>query len=221
MHERKHEHVHERERNLEQDATAEARQEPQQEQRHEQAKRWPSPRIYVASLGDYNAGTLHGEWIDAAQEPAAIYAEIKTMLDASEEEDAEEFAIHDYEGFGSMRVREYESIDWIARVAQGIAEHGTAFGHWAAHCQTEIGHSERQATLERFEESYMGVWESETAYAESLLDDYGVDTMLDEAVPSGLRHFIKVDYNAFAAELFTELWAVRDEEGVHVYSVNS
>ena len=25
------------------------------------------PRIYVASLSDYNAGRLHGEWIDADQ----------------------------------------------------------------------------------------------------------------------------------------------------------
>jgi antirestriction protein len=139
------------------------------------------------------------------------------MLEASDEEGAEEFAIHDYEGFGSLRVGEYESIDWIAAVAQGIAEHGNAFGHWAAHCQTEVGHSERAEALGRFEEAYMGVWESEAAYAESLLDDYGVDTMLDEAIPSGLRHFVNVDYEAFAAELFMELWAVRDEEGVHVF----
>jgi hypothetical protein len=29
-----------------------------------------TPRIYVASLADYNAGRLHGSWLDAARNPA-------------------------------------------------------------------------------------------------------------------------------------------------------
>jgi antirestriction protein len=194
-------------RSTEQSATA------QEQPERARQRTSPSPRIYVASLSDYNAGTLHGEWIDADQEPAAIYESIRAMLEASEEDTAEEFAIHDYEGFGSLRISEYESVDWVAQVALGIAEHGEAFGHWAVHIQSEVAHTERSAALTRFEEAYQGVWESEVAYAESLLDEH----VLDDAVPSGLRHFVKVDYGAFAAELFMELWAVRDAEGVHVF----
>jgi len=89
------------------------------------------PTIYVASLSDYNAGTLHGAHIDAAQEPDAIYAEIKAMLDASPEfrafpagGPAEEWAIHDYEGFGPWRLSEYQSIETVSLVARAIEEFG-------------------------------------------------------------------------------------------------
>jgi antirestriction protein len=183
-----------------------------------------APRIYVASLSDYNAGTLHGEWIDADQEPDAIYAEIRAMLAGSEEANAEEFAVHDYEDFGSMRIGEYESIPRIAKIASGIAEHGAALGHWAEHCQQEFGHcagptgeSEWSEALGRFDEAYQGVWESEEAYAESVLNDWGLPEMLDSALPEGLRPYVDVDYKAFAADLFTELLAVRDEAGVHLF----
>lgn len=39
-----------------------------------------SPRIWVASLSDYNNGHLHGVWIDAAQDVDAIHDEIAAML---------------------------------------------------------------------------------------------------------------------------------------------
>ena len=35
------------------------------------------PRIYVASLADYNAGRLHGRWIGASQSASDIWKEIK------------------------------------------------------------------------------------------------------------------------------------------------
>jgi antirestriction protein len=209
----------------------EPKQEEMQPQEHEQQPGNPersrsglAPRIYVASLSDYNAGTLHGEWIDADQEPDAIYSEIRAMLVGSEEANAEEFAVHDYEDFGSVRIGEYESIPRIAKIASGIAEHGAAFSHWAEHCQQEFGHnagptgeSEWSEALDRFAEVYQGVWESEVAYAESVLTDWGLPEMLDGALPEGLRPYIDVDYKAFAAELFTELLAARDEDGVHVF----
>jgi len=64
-----------------------------------------TPRIYVACLAAYNAGRLHGRWIDAAQDAADIQAEVRKMLAASPQADAEEWAIHDYEGFGPLPQR--------------------------------------------------------------------------------------------------------------------
>src|SRR5439155_5846786 len=93
------------------------------ETRAEQARR-PEARIYVASLADYNAGRLHGAWINAVQEPERIQAEIATMLERSHEPLAEEWAIHDYEGFTGIRLSEYESIERISQIANGIAEYG-------------------------------------------------------------------------------------------------
>ena len=52
-------------------------------------------RIYVACLASYNAGILHGAWIDATQCIEAIHDQIAAMLAASQIEDAEEYAIHD------------------------------------------------------------------------------------------------------------------------------
>ena len=56
------------------------------------------PRIYVASLSDYNAGRLLGRWIDADLEAEANNAEISAMLAESREYPAEARALHDYEG---------------------------------------------------------------------------------------------------------------------------
>jgi len=53
-----------------------------------------TPRIYVASLADYNAGRLHGRWIDADRPAEAIREQIAQMLAESKAPVAEEWAIH-------------------------------------------------------------------------------------------------------------------------------
>lgn len=76
------------------------------------------PAIYVASLTDYNNGILHGRWIDALLSPAEIHRQIHEMLAGSPTttrtgEPAEEWAIHDHEGFGDVRLDAHESVDDI------------------------------------------------------------------------------------------------------------
>lgn len=86
----------------------------------------PVPRIYVASLADYNAGRLHGCWIVANQSPDDIYREIQEMLSASEVPNAEEWAIHDFEGFGDHRVDESARPATVVRTARlALAEAGS------------------------------------------------------------------------------------------------
>ena len=70
-----------------------------------------SRQIYVASLSDYNNGRLHGRWIDANQDFQAIWDEIGEMLAGSQDDPADEHAIHDASGFGAYRVGEYDSIE--------------------------------------------------------------------------------------------------------------
>ncbi|SKW27501.1 antirestriction protein [Mycobacteroides abscessus subsp. massiliense] len=53
------------------------------------------------------------------------------MLAQSPEENAEEFAIHDYDQFGSCRINEFDSIEKVSRIARGIKEYGEAFAAWA------------------------------------------------------------------------------------------
>src|SRR5262245_53299918 len=84
-------------------------------------------RIYVASLADYNAGTLLGRWIDTDKGEEHIWDEIKSLLADSREPVAEEWAIHDCEGFGSLSLSEYADIATVARLSQLIQEHGPVF----------------------------------------------------------------------------------------------
>jgi antirestriction protein len=154
------------------------------------------PRIYVASLSDYNAGRLHGAWIDADQEPEQIEVEIASMLARSPEPVAEEWAIHDYEGFGSLRLSEYESVERFSRIARGITEHGPAFAAWIDECGGD--EQDEQA----FEDCYLGNWPSRREFAEETLTDLGFEKLIDEHVP---QHF--VPYLHFDAEAY-----IRDVE---------
>ena len=71
-----------------------------------------TPSIYAACLASYNAGRLHGVWIDATQGIDHIDAEIRIMLSESFELDAEEWAIHDYENMPPQG--EYPDLEQIA-----------------------------------------------------------------------------------------------------------
>ena len=77
------------------------------------------PRIYVACLAAYNNGILHGTWIDADDDADAVNAMLKT----SPIPNAEELAIHDYEGFGNTGIDEYEGLDTVADKAAFIEAH--------------------------------------------------------------------------------------------------
>lgn len=160
-------------------------------------ERRPNPRIYVASLADYNEGRLHGAWIDAAQSSSDIVAAVRTMLRASPCPTAEEWAIHDYEGFGELTIHEYEDFETVAQVAAGIAEHGEAFAAYAEFidCDTSL--------LDGFEDAYMGEWENGVALAEELLEGSGIEEVINQ-LPESLRHYVTVDYEAYFDDLVTE-----------------
>jgi antirestriction protein len=83
-----------------------------------------TPRIYVACLASYNNGRLHGTWIDAYQSAETIWTEVEVMLESSPDPWAEEWAIHDYEGFGTIRLGESEPFARVAAMAAGIVEYG-------------------------------------------------------------------------------------------------
>jgi len=85
-----------------------------------------TPRIYVACLAAYNAGHLHGTWIQANQAVEDIRSEVSAMLTASPEPNAEEWAIHDYEGFGEIRLRAWETLERVTTIAAGITKHGVS-----------------------------------------------------------------------------------------------
>lgn len=201
-----------------------------------------SPRIYVACLAAYNNGCLHGTWIDADQPADEIWADIQAMLKESPENrtcqwcgatlvstdpvcwdkpcshgqhmpgHAEEWAIHDYEGFGELRLSEWESVERVAAIAAGIAEHGSAFAAWLAYDD-----SRDPADHEAFEDVYRGEWDSLREYAENYAEEVG---MYDAAEKTGFAH-VTVDIDALERDLDIEMYtAPADGYRVHVFDPN-
>ena len=145
----------------------------------------PDPiRIYVACLAAYNNGHLHGEWIEVTDE-ASIWEAVQAMLFTSPiEEDAEEWAIHDYEGFEGAEVGEYYSFENVVELAEYITEHG-ALG---AQVLNYYGGNIEDAKS-RFDE-YAGEYDSLADYAEELTEQSGLE------IPESLANYI--DYKAMA-----------------------
>lgn len=122
-------------------------------------------RIYVACLAAYNSGTLHGAWIDAQQEAEEINNAIRDMLKASPMDDAEEFAIHDYEGFEGAPIQEYSGIDEVAEMAAFIAEHGALGGGLINYL------NDLESARDALEDQYRGCYDSVEDFAEELTSE--------------------------------------------------
>lgn len=123
-----------------------------------------APRLYVACLSAYNNGYLHGWWIDADQELDDIWLDIKDMLAESPMNDAEEWAIHDYENFGSISLSEHEDLEEVCQWANLISEHSDDSGAVSAYISfaKDTG---LEITLEEFESRYCGHWQSGQDFA--------------------------------------------------------
>lgn len=167
-----------------------------------------NPRIYVACLAAYNNGYLHGAWIDVDQDADDIRGEISAMLARSPIKGAEEYAIHDYEGFEGVTIREYTSIESVARMGAFIAEHG-ALG--AGLLEQFVGDIDQAETA--LQDCYHGQHASLGDYMEELTVESGV------TIPEALRYYIDREAMARDAEMGGEFFTIetaRDE--VHVFS---
>jgi len=144
------------------------------------------PRIYVACLAAYNNGHLHGAWIDVGEDTNEVWDQIKAMLANSPIPDAEEHAIHDYEGFGGVRIEEYDSVETIVRIAGFLKEHGEIGAFVLEHCCIDF--DEANEMLER----YTGTHSSAAYFAEEL-------TLETTEIPSNLAYYI--NYEAMARDM--------------------
>jgi len=163
------------------------------------------PRIYVACLAAYNDGSLHGRWIDADQEAEDIQAEVTAMLETSPIEGAEEWAIHDYEGFEGVELSEHTGIPEVVMLADFITQHGKLGAELLQHFGGDID----QATAAF--DSYAGCYRSLSDYAQTLTED-------TTEIPETIAKY--VDYGAMARdmELGGEVFTIElGFEDVHVF----
>jgi antirestriction protein len=160
----------------------------------------------VACLAAYNNGYLHGAWIDAAQEPWTIWDAVQDMLRASPIAGAEEWAIHDYEGFGEVRIEETTGFDRVSDLAIFLADHGEV---GAALLDYFCG--DLDEACEALTNRYLGAHASLADYMQDMTEE-------SAAVPHPLRYYI--DWLAMArdAELSGDMFTLATAwDVVHVF----
>lgn len=167
------------------------------------------PMIYVANLADYNAGYHHGAWIDATREPDDIRQKIADLLADSpalqaQDETFGDWAIHDYSGFGQIRLDELEDPECISALATGIAEHGDQFTAWvelqdSAELNDWAHDGEVQGT---FRDAYLGEYDSLSTYGQQVVDDMGWQDQINEMLPPEVARYARIDADALAQDMW-------------------
>ncbi|MHA7268374.1 antirestriction protein ArdA [Arthrobacter sp. HLT1-20] len=180
----------------------------------EHEKQRTTPAIYVASLADYNNGRLLGDWIDATIGAEAIHEKITAILAQSKEPAPEEWAIHDYEGFGNKRLSEYERIEDVATLAEGIEKYGEAFAAWVDYSGLD------PEDWHHFEVAYLGEYDTLAAYAEQIIDDLGWRDEVEKLLPESLQPYVTIDAEAMAEDmrLDGEIYSIESDSGIYVFN---
>jgi len=165
-------------------------------------------KIYVACLAAYNNAQLHGAWIDATQEADDIMGEVQAMLKKSPQPDAEEWAIHDYEGFCGIKLSEWEGFEQVhayAPYAGFIEEHG------------ELGaelynyYDDLDEASEALEDRHVGCYRSLADFAEELTEE-------STKIPKNLAYYIDYDRMARDIEMSGDILSIQAGIGeVHVF----
>ena len=180
------------------------------------------PKIWVASLVDYNNGELHGAWIDLDGKTVTdIQEEIATMLEASPFAHsnfakthgltAEEFAIHDHDGFGGVPVGEWTSIETIENMAALICEHDLAGAAFLAHSD-DYGWENHD-----FANRYRGEWSSFQEFAQELFEDVNSDVVAAAAN----NDYLTVNYGRFARDIASDYATVNTPtHSVHIFDAS-
>lgn len=155
-----------------------------------------TPRIYVACLAAYNAGSLHGDWIDATQDEEDIYEDIRTILADSPDNNGEGWVILDHDGFDDFDLDEYESITSVCKKAKLIIDYGEVgmllFEYYGDSNKYYNDLDEINGIITNH---YHGEWDSELKFATELFDECYLHEM-----PEHLNFHI--DYGQFARDIF-------------------
>lgn len=172
-----------------------------------------TPQIYVVCLASYNAGKLHGKWIDCNVDSDDIKEKIQEILDTSPEPNAEKWAIHDYKNWHGLKLNEYKDIDNLSQVAQLIDEYGELFSELISYVGG-IKHFEEAIFL--IEQCYQGEFKSLTDWAEQFLGDTGSLSGL----PDYLKNYFNYESYANDCELSGDIFTIEINNSVHVFCNN-
>jgi len=166
------------------------------------------PSIYVASLSDYNAGRLHGCWIELGEDTTVedVETEIAQMLRCSPEPGhAEEWEVHDTDnwpmGLSDQAARwgletAVEAGNVIAKHGEAIAAHYEHTGAW---------------NVDEFQELYFGIYPSERAFVQQEIQE-----IWDVDIPPSLEPHI--DWDSLTQDLMNDrFFSSVGTHGTHIF----
>jgi antirestriction protein len=190
---------------------AHAREAGDRDDNTERPETWSGhhPEIWVGSLSDYNAGHLHGVWLDATLDADELHAAVQFMLRNGYDRHAEEWAIMDHSDFCGADISEYESLETVSRIAKGVAEHGEAFAKWCGY----LGTTDMDEVERTFSDAFRGKYENTEAYVEQILEETEAYRYLDDIPDEELRRYAKYDTEQMATDYEIELYVVEAENG--------
>jgi len=155
-----------------------------------------TPKVYVACLGCYNEGRLHGKWMDTdeLEEEWAILGDIKRCftsgfypLTSCKKPHHDEWAIHDFDGVPNLG--EHPDIPYLIKVMQAVEEHGEPFLEWFNLDPHNKSHHDDLG--EAFQDAYAGEWDSKEEFAEEFAESCGY---IDSASTNPLWRYIDFEW---------------------------
>lgn len=150
-------------------------------------------KIYIADLAAYNAGKLNGEWFDL-DDYVDSEAFKEAVMEWLKEQGIEEYAVHDYDDCPAHdELGEHPDFEELFMFHTLYGKYGDSFYAWfdLFYC-TGVNPDSWE---NKYNEYYVGEWESWEDFAHYLIDECGV---LGE-IPDQLQYYI--DYSAFARDL--------------------
>lgn len=128
------------------------------------------------------------------------------MLDESPVAHAEEWAIHDYEGFHSYRLEEYSSFKTVSKVAEFLMEHGSLGAVLLSIFNNDIVEAETA-----MRDSYAGVYKSLGEYAEEVITQ-------TETIPANIVLYVDFDGIGRDMEMSGDIYTIETaHDEVHVF----
>jgi antirestriction protein len=184
-------------------------------------------RIYVACLASYNAGILHGRWIDASADVDAMQGEIDAMLRASPcpngfavhpdtaeiVPSAEEYAVHDYDGVPSD-LGEYPGLEKIAAFVALCDDFDFLDSDDIAAIAANWCGDLDQAR-DALQDDFCGIYPAFRDYADEVADEMIACYVSDAKIPQALINYF--DYESHARDLAFSMTVINVSTGVAVF----
>lgn len=163
------------------------------------------PRVYVACLACYNAGKLHGEWLDADDGLSdAVADHFGADEDGKLACGGEELQVHDSEGFEPLNIGEC-GVDEAEEIGAALREHGTPL----ALVMDWLDCDARDAIRKIRDGIHLGTFKSLADYAEDRSEQMGDD------IPQHIRFYVDWERYAEDCETNGEFYSV--EHGGEFY----